>query len=145
MKRRRSQADARRSLPAACEPPLRLDGFFGEDLVHVARRLGAAGLADNARRHAGDGLVVRHRRQHDRAGGDARAMADLDIAENLRARADQHAVADLRMAVAGLLAGAAQRHALQDRDVVLDHRRLADDEAGRVVEEDALADARGRD
>ena len=93
----------------------------------------------------GDRLVVRHRLQHDRAGRDPGAMADLDVAEDFRARADQHAVADLGMAVAGLLAGAAERHALQDRDVVLDHRRLADHEAGRVVEEDALADARGRD
>ena len=81
--------------------------------------------------------------QHDRARRDARAMADLDVAENLRARADQNAMADLGMPVAGLLAGAAERHALQDRDVVLDHRRLADDQAGRVIEEDALADARG--
>ena len=47
-------------------------------------------------------------------------MADLDIAEDFRARADQHAVTDFRVAVAGLLAGAAERHALQDRDVVLD-------------------------
>ena len=65
--------------------------------------------------------------------------ADLDIAEDLGAGADQHAVADLGMAVAGLLAGAAERHVLQDRDIVLDHRRLADDEAGGVVEEDAAA------
>ena len=48
-------------------------------------------------------------------------MADLDIAEDLGARADQHATADLGMAVARLLAGAAQRHALHDRDIVLDH------------------------
>ena len=53
--------------------------------------------------------------------GDARAMADLDIAEDLRPRADQHAVADFGMAVAGLLAGAAEGDALQDRHVVLDH------------------------
>ena len=53
-------------------------------------------------------------------------------------------MADLRMPVAGLLAGAAERHALQDRDVVLDHRRLADHETGRVIEKQALADPRGR-
>ena len=51
----------------------------------------------------------------------------------------RHAAPDLRMPVAGLLAGAAERDVLQDRDVVLDHRRLADDEAGGVVDEDALA------
>ena len=47
-------------------------------------------------------------------------MTDLDIAEDLGARADQHAVADLRMPVAALLAGAAERHVLQHRHVVLD-------------------------
>ena len=82
---------------------------------------------------------------HHRAGRDARAMADLDIAENLRARPDHHAVADLGMAVLVLLAGAAERHAVQDRDVVLDDGGLADNEAGGVVEEDAAADFRRAD
>ena len=68
-------------------------------------------------------------------------MPDFDIAEDLGAGADHHAAADLRMAVAVFLAGAAERHVLQDRDVVLDHRRLADHEAGGVIEEDAAADA----
>ena len=77
---------------------------------------------------------------HHGAGGDARAMTDLDIAENFRARPDQHAVADLGMAVLVLLAGAAERDAVQDRDVVLDHGGLAADEAGGVIEEDAAAD-----
>ena len=67
-------------------------------------------------------------------------MADLDIAENLRARPNQHAAADLRMAVPVFLAGATQRDTMQDRDVVLDHRGLADHEAGAVVEEDTPAD-----
>lgn len=48
------------------------------------------------------------------------------------------------MAVAALLAGAAERDVLQHRDIVLDHRGLADHEAGGMVEEDALADAGGR-
>ena len=71
-------------------------------------------------------------------------MADLDIAENLGSGADQDAVGNLRMAVAAFLAGAAKRHAVQDRDVIADHSRFAHHEAGRMVEEDALADARRR-
>lgn len=47
------------------------------------------------------------------------------------------------MAVGALLAGATERHAVQDRDVVADNGRLADDEAGGVIEEDALADTSG--
>ncbi len=78
--------------------------------------------------------------KHHRAGRDLGAMADLDVAEDFRAGADQHAVADLRMAVAAGLAGAAERHAVQDRDVVFDDGRLADHQTGRMVDEDALAD-----
>ena len=101
---------------------------------------GAAGAADdlggNARHRGvgGDGM------EHHRAGGDPRAMADLDIAEDLGAGADEHAVADLGMTVAALLAGAAERHVLEHRHVVLDHRGRADHEAGGVVEEDAAPD-----
>src|SRR5689334_24374798 len=87
---------------------------------------------------------MRHGLDHDRAGSDARAMADLDVAENLCAGADQHAVTDFRMTVLVLLAGATERDAVQDRDVVLDHSGLAADKTGGVVEEDAAADARGR-
>ncbi len=47
------------------------------------------------------------------------------------------------MAVAALLAGAAERHLLEDRDVVADDRRLADDDAGAVIDEDAVADRHG--
>ena len=48
------------------------------------------------------------------------------------------------MAVAGLVAGAAERDAMQQRAIVADHRRLADDDASGMVEHDALADARRR-
>ena len=78
------------------------------------------------------------------SGGDPRAMSDLDIAEDLGAGADQYAAANLGMAIARLLAGAAERHLLQDRHVVLDDRGLADHEAGGMVEENAAPDAHGR-
>ncbi len=48
------------------------------------------------------------------------------------------------MAVGALLAGTAECDAVQDRDVVADDGGLANDEAGGVVEEDALADTGGR-
>src|SRR3954454_12687099 len=126
-------------------PPQRpISESHGVDhLIHGARRLGTAGFADDLGRHACDRHVVRHRFDHDRARRDARAMADLDIAEDLRAGADQDAVTDFRMTVLVLLAGAAERDAMQDRDVVLDKCRLTADETGGVIEEDAAADARG--
>ena len=59
-------------------------------------------------------------------------MADLDIAEDLGARADQHAAADFRMTVAAGLAGTTERHAVQDRHIVFDHGGLTDHEAGGI-------------
>src|SRR3954454_24184216 len=47
------------------------------------------------------------------------------------------------MTVLVLLAGAAERDAMQDRNVILDHSRLAADETGGMVEEDAATDTRG--
>src|SRR6202167_6505803 len=113
---------------------LRFECLFGEDLVHVASRLGAARLADDACGNAGDRLVVRDRVKDHRARRHPRAIANLDIAEDLRPRSDQDAMADLRMPVTSLLAGAAEGHALEYRNVVLDHRGLADHEAGRMIE-----------
>ena len=46
------------------------------------------------------------------------------------------------MTVAARLAGAAQRDVVQHRDVILHHRRLADDDAMPMVEHDAAPDAR---
>ncbi len=84
----------------------------------------------------------RHRVQNDRPGRDAGIGANLDIAENLGACADHHAAPHLRVPIARGLARAPERHAVQDRHLVFHLGRLADDEAGGVIEEDALAEAR---
>src|SRR5262249_41176020 len=81
-----------------------------EHLIHGAGRLRAPGLTHDFRRNAGDSEIVRYRFDDNRAGRDARAMADFDIPENLRARADHDAAPDLRMTVLVLLAGTAKRH-----------------------------------
>src|SRR5256885_3318904 len=114
-----------------------------DHLIHGARRLGAAGLSDDFRGHARHRHIMRHSLHHDGTGRDPRAMANLDIAEDFGAGPDHHAVANFWMAVLVLLAGAAERDAVQDRDVVVDHGGLAADEAGGVVEEDAAADHGG--
>ena len=113
-------------------------------LVHVARRFGTAALADNAGRNAGNRLAGRDGFEHDRAGSHLGTRADLDIAEDLGACADEHAAPDLGMTVAVFLARAAQRHTLENGDVVLDDGGRADDKTRGMVEEYALADARGR-
>src|ERR1700756_1881546 len=71
-------------------------------------------------------------------------MADLDIAEDLCARADHHAMTNLRMTVLVLLARAAKRHAMENGDIVLDDGGLAADKACGVIEEDAATDPCGR-
>ncbi len=95
-------------------------------------------------RYAGHRRAFRHRLEHHRTGRNPRAGADRDIAEHLGARTDHHAVTDLRMAVAGFLAGPAKRHALQDRDIVADDGRRPNNQPGRMVEEEAAADGSGR-
>src|SRR5665647_3084558 len=99
---------ARRS-PLPAEYARKSESDRAQHLVHGARRLGAAGFADDPGGNPRDRHIVRHRFHHHRTRGDAGAIADLDIAQNLRARPDQYAAADLGMAVLVLLAGAAER------------------------------------
>src|SRR5690606_7390168 len=100
-------------------------------------RLVATRAADDLGGHADSRAMGRHVMQNHAARADAAVFADLDIAENLRAHADEYAAMDLGMPVAGLLARAAQRHGMKHRHVVTHHGRLADDDAGRMVNEDA--------
>src|SRR4051794_3180498 len=71
---------------------------------------------------------------------DPRATTHLDIAEDFGSGADEHPVANFGMAVAALLAGAAERHVLEHRHVVLDQSRRADNETCCMIEEDAATD-----
>ena len=52
--------------------------------------------------------------QDDTARRDLSVAADLDIAEHFCPSAQQHTVAHFRVPVAALLAGAAERHLMQD-------------------------------
>src|SRR5690554_69437 len=122
----------------------RLLTLLVERLVHVQGRLGVFRLADRARRIADHRRVRLNRMQHNAAGADLRAFAYLDVAKDLRPGADHHATADLRVAVAAFLAGTAQGHALENRNVVAHHGGLANDDTGAVVQHDAAADPAGR-
>src|SRR5262249_50992179 len=102
----------------------------------------AHGLGRHTRYRAARGHVV----EHDRARGDARVLAHLDISQHLGAGADHHTAAYLRMAVAGLLARAAERHRMPHGDVILPHGGFADDNAVGVIDEYARTDlGRGMD
>ena len=80
----------------------------------------------------------------DRVGADLGAVADRDRAEQLGAGADGDVVAQGRVALAALEAGAAQRHPLVERHPLADLGRLADHDARAVVDEELAADPRRR-
>src|SRR5438309_2290581 len=97
---------------------------------------GMTGVADDGgvRRDVCDDHAVR---------ADLGAVADRDRTEQLRARADRDVVLLSWVALARLEAGAAERDALVERDVVADLRGLADHDTGAVVDEETLPDLCG--
>src|SRR5579859_4996179 len=88
--------------------------------------------------------------EHEGHRADLAVVADGDGAEDGGADADGDVVFDggvaLDTPVAAMLppAGGSQRHLMVQHDVVADLRRLADDDARAVVNEEAPADARAR-
>src|SRR5205814_2649089 len=98
------------------------------------------------RRDADDGRSRGDILGHNRVGADFRAFTHFDRPKHLRARADHHAIAQRRVALAadtGARVGASKSHVLVDGDIVTDLRALADN-AEAMVEEEALADLRPR-
>ena len=69
-------------------------------------------------------------------------MANLDVTEDLGACTNHYAAADFRMAVFVLLAGTTERYVVQDRDIIFDDGGLADNQPGRVIQENTAADFR---
>src|SRR5215469_5177029 len=114
-----------------------------QHLVHGARWLRAPGRADHLGRDAGDRHIIRDGLDDHGARRDTGAMTNFDVAENLRARPDHDAPSYFGMAVAIFVAGATERHAVQQRDIVLDYRGLTDHESGGMVEKNAPPDFRG--
>jgi hypothetical protein len=110
----------------------------------MLERIGRIQASHHASRNAHHGRLVRHRANHHRARADLGIIADADVAENLRAGADHHAVADGRVPFARDLASAAQRDALVKQHVVADLRGFADHHAHSMIDEEALADGRAR-
>ena len=90
------------------------DLVIGQALVHLQGRHRPTRPADDPGRHACDRGPRRHVMQDNTARTDLGVAADLDIAEHFCPSAQQHAVPHFRVPVATLLAGAAQRHLVQD-------------------------------
>ena len=86
------------------------------------------------------GPTVYHFAQHHGTGGDAGVVTHLEGAQDLRAGAHQDIVAQRGVALSLILAGTTQCDALVQQAVVADLRRLADDDAHAVVDDQAVAD-----
>ena len=129
---RRARPRRSSSATRACERAHRVGDRVGQvDPVGVGALDAAAVDAHRVPGHADHRRVGGDVADDDAVGADLRAVADLDRAEQLRARADRHVVLHRRVALAGLEAGAAERDALVERDAVADRRGLADHDAGR--------------
>jgi hypothetical protein len=87
-----------------------------------------------------DGAVLGHRIDDNCCRAYDRSASDGDGAQHLGMGTDGHVVAQRRVALASLLAGATQGHALQQRAAVTDLSGLSDDGACTVVYEKAPAD-----
>src|SRR5207249_1129663 len=81
-----------------------------------------------------------HLPHYDRAGADAAAVADREATDDLGPGTHHDIVAERGMALLALQAGAAERDALEQRDVLADLGRLADDDAHPVIDEEPSAE-----
>jgi len=113
-------------------------------LVHGERRGFHRGRADDARRYPRHGHMRRDVFQHYTARADFCALTHFDVADDLAACSEEHALADLRVAVSGLFPRAPEGHRVQDGDVVFHHRGLPDHDARGMVQHDPAADACSR-
>src|SRR5919108_5249918 len=93
--------------------------------------------------NADDNAVRRNFADDDGAGADPAVVADRERAEHLGAGADDDVVAERRVTLLLPEARSAQRHPLQERDVLADFGRLADDDAHPVIDEQTGPDSRG--
>ena len=84
--------------------------------------------------------MVGNRTDDHRACADLDVIADRDVSKYLRAGADDHVIAQRRVALTFLFSRAAERHALVDEYVVADLGGLADHHSRSVIDEEAAAD-----
>src|SRR5215831_1719691 len=95
---------------------------------------------------ADDNRVLRHLPHYHRAGADPASRANGEGADDLGARSHHHIVGEGGMTLLPLVAGATEGHPLKQAHVPPDLRRLTDDHAHAVVDEEPGAQlGRGMD
>ncbi len=115
-------------------------GVFAKLGRVVAMRPFANGASGNTHHHGTGGYVG----DYHGIGTNTCSFVHRDGAEHLGAGANNHAIFNIGVALhATLDAGAPEGDALIDRDVIAHGAGLADDDAGGVVDKDALTDNGG--
>ena len=138
-----SAASSRAEMPAG-QSLDRIGDRVGKMHPVGIRPLGATALnADRMPRVPDHGGVRRHVVDDHAVGADLRTMTDVDWAEQLGSRSDRHVVLNAGMTFAGGEAGAAERDALVQGDVVANLGCLANHHAHAVVDEEAVANPGG--
>ncbi len=142
----RGRGVALRSVFQRAETAVQIGQALGYDirqilLVQIVRRVhGLVVDAHHLGGHAHSGAVGRQIAQHHAACADAGVVPDIHRAKDLGACTDQHVVAQSGVALAGVLAGAAQSDTVVDGAVVPDLAGLAEHDAHAVINEQASAD-----
>ncbi len=108
--------------------------FRASALAGSARPL----CADDPRRNADRRGALRHIDRHDGVGADVRMVTEANLTDHFGARSDVNVSAQRGYATVRH----AQRHLLEDQAIGPDHDRWVDDDAVRVRQEQATADAR---
>ena len=116
-------------------------GILHAGLVHVVGEVGGpSGDADDLGGDAHGGGVVGHLAEDHGVGGDTGIIPHFKGTQYLGSAADEHVVADGWVALALVLARAAQGHAVVDQAVIPHLGGLADDDAHAVVDDQAASD-----
>ena len=100
----------------------------------------AAAHADHFGRNTDRGGIGRQIFEHHTARADTDIIPDIHRAKHLGTGTDQHVIAQCGVALAGILAGAAQGNAVVDGAVITDFCRFAEHDAHTVVNEQPVAD-----
>ena len=101
-----------------------------------------AAKSDDSARNADDRRSLRYFTQHHSVCRDAGVVTNTERTQHLCARADHDVIAKRRMALADVLACAAERYALIEQTIVPNFGSLADHNAGPVVNDQPTADGR---
>jgi len=104
----------------------------------------ASSTPDDLRRNPGNRAARGHSRQHNAASTHTAIGAHLDVSQNCGAGPDHDATTNFRMPITLFLASAAQRDAMQHRNVIFDNGGLADHDTCAMVDHHTTANTRCR-